>query len=131
MSDFAKFSLESAQALFEINKLEESVALTYFSIYNILLALLFKTGIKSENHTASIILLKEIFDIDNEYIMFAKKERIDKQYYVDFKVTKDQVSDMLEKAEDFNKILFDFIAKIHNEDIKTYREKSKEIVGLD
>jgi len=40
------------------------------------LALLFKVGIKSENHTASILLLKELFGLDNSKILNAKKERM-------------------------------------------------------
>ena len=55
-------NLMSAKILSENNKLEESVGLAYYSMYNQLLALLSKIGIKSENHSASIILLKELFD---------------------------------------------------------------------
>ena len=74
-------NLISAKILLENNKLEESVSLVYYSMYHMLTALLFKVGIKCENHSASIILLKELFSIDNSGIFFAKKERVDKQYY--------------------------------------------------
>jgi uncharacterized protein (UPF0332 family) len=120
-------NLVSAKILLDNNRLEESVSLVYYSMYHLVTALLFKVGIKSENHTVSIILLKEIFGIDNKYIQEAKKERIDKQYYVDFTITKDEVIDSLKKAEIFNNKIIDFISKINNEDINKYRIKYNEI----
>ena len=51
-------NLVSAKILLKSNMLEESVSLAYYSMYHILIALLFYVGIKSENHTASIVLLK-------------------------------------------------------------------------
>ncbi len=119
-------SLISAKILLENQRLEEATALSYYSMYHILTALLFKIGIKSENHSASIILLKEIFEINNLKIQEAKKERIDKQYYVDFNVTKEEIESAIEQAEDFNQNLLDFIKKLTNEDIKKYRNKFEE-----
>src|SRR3989338_7630546 len=77
-------NLISAKILLSNERLEESVSLAYYSMYHLLNALLIKVGIKSENHTASIILLKLLFGIDNKDIYESKKERIDKQYYIDF-----------------------------------------------
>lgn len=122
-------NLDSAKILLENDKLEESVALTYYSMYNIATALFFKTGIKCENHSALIILLKEIFEIDNSSISYAKKERIDKQYYADFEITKEEVNEAIKSAEDFSSILTDFISKMNNSDIEKYREKFKEIIN--
>jgi uncharacterized protein (UPF0332 family) len=93
-----------------------------------LTALLFKIGIKCENHSASIILLKDLFGIDNKDIFSAKKERIDKQYYTDFKITKQDIVESIESAERFNKGLIDFISKLNNQDIKEYREKLMKII---
>ena len=118
-------NLDSAKILLESDKLEESVALAYYGMYNLLISLLFKTGIKCENHTGAIILLKEIFSIDNKDLLFAKKERVDKQYYVDFHITKAEVIEMIKIAEDFNKELYDFIAKLSNQKINEYLEKNK------
>ena len=88
-------NLISSKILFENNQLEESISLSYYSMYHILTALLFKTGIKSENHSASIKLLKDVFDLDNLEIKKAKKERIDKQYYVDFNITKQETKNSI------------------------------------
>ncbi|MBN1645360.1 HEPN domain-containing protein [Candidatus Woesearchaeota archaeon] len=68
-------NLISSKILLKNERLEEAVSLAYYSMYHILAALLFKIGIKRENHSASIILLKEIFDINNKEIAFAKKEK--------------------------------------------------------
>ena len=107
-------NLISAKILLENNKLEESVSLVYYSMYHILTALLFKVGIKCENHSASIILLKELFSIDNSNIFFAKKERIDKQYYIDFNISKQEILEAIRIAEDFNKKLLKFTTKLDN-----------------
>ena len=120
-------NLVSAKILLESNRLEEAVALAYYSMYHILIALLFKVGIKSENHSASIILLEDIFKIDSSDISFAKKERIDKQYYISFRITKEEVSDSIIKAEIFNNKLLDFISKLTNKDIDLYRNKFGEL----
>ena len=95
--------LESAKILLNSKKLEECVSMSYYGMYHGLLALLFKCGIKSENHSASILLLKEVFNEDNlaKEISFGKKERIDKQYYTDFKLTKQDCEDMIKKSENF------------------------------
>jgi len=116
-------NLISAKILLENDRLEESVSLSYYSMYHLLTALLFKVGIKCENHSASIILLKELFSSNNELISFAKKERIDKQYYTDFKITKNEVAEAVKIAEDFNKELLDFISKLNNKQIEEYREE--------
>ncbi len=121
-------NIVSAKILLQNNKLEEAVGLIYYSMYHMLTALLFKTGIKSENHSASIILLKKIFEIDNSNINFAKKERVDKQYYTDFTITKKEIIESIEEADDFNKFLFDFISKLDNEKIEDYRARFQDIV---
>ena len=116
-------NLVSAKILLKSNMLEESVSLAYYSMYHILIALLFYVGIKSENHTASIVLLKEVFNIDNFSIKEAKKERIDKQYYTGFEIKRKDVEDTIEKAENFISEMIDFISKVNNEDIREYRKR--------
>lgn len=121
-------NLISAKILLENNRLEESVSLAYYSMYHILTALFSVTGIKCENHTASIILLKDIFDIDNKEISFAKSERIDKQYYTNFNISKKDVIETIQKAEIFRKKLFDFISKLDIEKINAYKFKFNELL---
>ena len=122
-------NLISSKILFENNRFEESVSMAYYSMYNLLNALLFKVGIKCENHSGAIILLKELFNLDNSKLSFAKKERIDKQYYVDFNVTKEQVLETIKIAEENNKEIMDFIAKLKNKEINEYRNKFLKILG--
>lgn len=122
----SKSNLIAAKILLENDMLEEAVSLAYYSMYHMITVLLCKTGIKCENHTASIILLKMIFHIDNSKILQAKKERIDKQYYIDFKITKAEVKETIKTAETFRNQLIDFIAKTNNEDIQKYRKELKE-----
>ena len=123
-------NLASSKILLENEKLEESISLAYYIMYNILTSLLFKIGIKSTNHSGGIILLKEIFGIDNSKIEFAKKERIDKQYYADFKITKKDAEDMIKTAEGFNAVLREFIDNLNNEDIERYGDNLREILEI-
>jgi len=123
-------SLASAKILFDNEKLEESIALSYYSMYNMLTALLFKAGIKCENHSGTIILMKEVFNLNNSDISTAKSERVDKQYYTDFHITKEEVKDAIKNAENFNSELLDFISKVNNKDIANYRKIFKELIYL-
>ena len=118
--------LSSAKILFKINKLKETTQLLYFSAYYSLLALLFRIGIKSENHLASAILLKEIFNINNDFILFFRKKRIS-TYYSDFEIEKKNLKELIEKTEDFNDDLLHFISKLNNKDINLYRIKFKSL----
>jgi uncharacterized protein (UPF0332 family) len=109
--------------LIDNDKLEEAVSLAYYSMYHSVIALLFKVGIKSENHTGSIMLLIELFGLDNSKIQNAKKERIDKQYYVDFSINKLEVEETIKDAEDFNSKIYDFIEKLTNDKKEEFRER--------
>ena len=120
-----KSSLLRAEKDFEDKDLLWSTVAIYYAEYYALYSFLQRIGIKCENHSASIILLKELFSIDNSGIFFAKEERVDKQYYTDFNITKQEILEAIRIAENFNKRLLDFISKLDNQKIKEYREKFK------
>jgi uncharacterized protein (UPF0332 family) len=122
---------ESAKILLESEKLEESVSMAYYSMYHALTALLFKCGIKCENHVASILLLKVLFnDGLAKEISFAKKERIDKQYYTDFDLTKKDCEDMVRKAESFIIEIKKLAKGLNGEKINLLKEKLKSILEI-
>ena len=123
-------SLSSSKTLLEVGNLEDSVALAYYAMYHCLLALFFKIGLKCENHSAAIIFLQKLFNKDNSSISKAKSERVDKQYYVDFSVSKEETNEAITSAEDFIAEINDFISKLNNKDIENYRNNTKEIVGM-
>ncbi|MEK6823913.1 MAG: HEPN domain-containing protein [Nanoarchaeota archaeon] len=112
----------SSKMLFKDNRLKESTQLIYFSVYYSILALLFKVGVKSENHLGSIILLKELFSLDNLFVLMLQKKRVG-TYYPDFELEKQELNGLIQKAEEFNLNLLDFISKLTNEQIKIYRNK--------
>ena len=117
-------SLSSAKALMKIGNLKDAVALAYYSMYHSLLAALFKIGIKCENHAAAIILLKEVFNIENTTISKAKSERVDKQYYVDFEVNKEETENAIKTAEEFISEMNNLIATLNEEKIKELHKKA-------
>jgi len=130
--DKAEKSLKSARILLENELYENSVSMSYYTMYNSLTALLFKTGIKCENHAGSIILFRRLFRKDSLYrtISFAKKERVDKQYYVDFKLTAESARDLLEKAERFLVEMKFIIANIRTSAINEIRNRLKIMIRV-
>lgn len=104
--------------------------MAYYGMYHSLLALLFKCGIKCENHAASILLLKEVFNENNlvKEISFAKKERIDKQYYTDFELTKQDCEDMVKKAENFIIEIKKIIKDLNEEKISQLRSELNSVL---
>jgi uncharacterized protein (UPF0332 family) len=123
--------LKSAKLLLENDLFENSVSMTYYAMYNSLTALLFKTGVKCENHSGSIILLGRLFGRRDLYrvISFAKKERIDKQYYVDLALTKQSAEDLLRKAESFLVNIKLMMKNLKNEDIEKARNRFSRMTG--
>ena len=76
--------LKSAKILLREAIYENSIINSYYAMYNCILALFFKCGIKCESHTGSIIVLREVFNLIKlaKLLEEAKKLRIDSQYYV-------------------------------------------------
>jgi uncharacterized protein (UPF0332 family) len=120
--------LKSAKLLLQNNLFENSIGLSYYAMYNLLLALLFRTGIKCENHGASILLLKLLFEEEDlsKLISDAKKERIDKQYYVTTEkndITKEVAGELLNNAEDFVLKIKVVMKNLNNDSIEEVRGK--------
>ncbi len=127
--------LKSAKILFSSQLYENSISEAYYCMYNSLLSLLFKIGIKSENHSASISLFDKLIEDDClvKIISWAKEERIDKQYYVEthqiVKVTKESCNEMILKAEDFLVKMKLLINELNNEKINSARDYFVKLLG--
>ena len=120
--------LKSSRILFQSQLYENSISEAYYCMYNSLLSLLFKIGIKSENHSASVILFDKLFNRPDltKIVSWAKEERIDKQYYVEtqqiIKATKESCNEMILKAEDFLIKMKLLINEISSEKIDSAKE---------
>jgi len=126
--------LKSAKLLLQNNLYENSIGMSYYAMYNLLIALLFKIGIKCENHGGSILLLKLLFDEKDlsKLISNAKKERINKQYYVTTKrdkATKEDTQKLITNAEDFIVKMKLFIKNLNNEFIEEVRKNFDILIG--
>jgi len=124
--------LKSAKLLLQNNLFENSIGMSYYAMYNLLLALLFRVGIKCENHSGSILLLNLLFEEIYFYklISDAKKERIDKQYYVTTEkdeITKEIADELLNNAEDFVLKIKVVIKNLSNDSIEELRERLETI----
>jgi uncharacterized protein (UPF0332 family) len=129
----AEDCFKSAKILHENRLYENSVIQSYFCMYNSLLAKLFKIGIKSENHSASIILLKELLNEGELYkiISSAKERRIDKQYYIETsessKLNEGSSKEMIIKAEEFLLKMKMLLNSMNNDKINNLRKSFQEI----
>jgi uncharacterized protein (UPF0332 family) len=94
-------SLRASKILLKQELLEESTTMSYYSMYHKATALLMLLGIKCENHNATILILKEVLNLDTKDFSDAKDERIDKQYYTDSKTKKQDATNLIKKAELF------------------------------
>jgi len=130
----AENCLKSARILFRNQLYENSTSEAYYCMYNSLLSLLFKIWIKSENHSASIILFKRLFMNEEllKIISWAKKERIDKQYYVETQqatdVTKESCNKMILKSEYFLIKMKLLIKELSNEEVNSVRNSFTELL---
>ena len=62
-------------------------------------------------------------------IATAKRDRIDKQYYVDFAITAEEVRDSIGEAEIFCAELLDFMERLHQGEISRLREETVRLLG--
>lgn len=100
--------------------------ISYYSCYNIIQAILFKIGIKSEIHECSIEFLK-FFDYFNKEDIFLieklKKNRIDSQYYL-------KEIDLTNKIQVFNFIIKAkiFFYELNSNEINAIRKKIQSLI---
>lgn len=121
--------LSSALLLMDHERFEESISLTYYSMYYMVLALFSRIGLSCKNHTASIFLLREVFGIDDVALSAAKRERVDKQYYVDRHVSREEVGALLATAEEFIDMVIERLESLDEDKVRGYRERTARVLG--
>ncbi|MBN1376957.1 HEPN domain-containing protein [Candidatus Woesearchaeota archaeon] len=122
-------SLKSAHILIKNNLYEDSVSKSYYAIYYCLLALLFRTGIKCENHTASIIIFKELFDKNtSSKINPIKKTRINTDYSVENEPGSEETKRLYKEAENIILDMKIILNNINETKINKIREDFKKLI---
>jgi uncharacterized protein (UPF0332 family) len=121
--------LRSAKILLENELFDNSIQMSYYAMYNALLALLFRCGIKSENHAGTILLFKELFGRKElfDIISEAKEGRIETQYYVTSDQSREPARAMQSDAEEFLIQIKLILAKLNEEDIRRARKEFETI----
>ena len=125
---------EVANLAFNNGYFESAITQSYYSMYNNVLSLFFKCGIKCENHSAAAILLKEFFNKKDLSLIFskAKEERIDKQYYItpsqNNPITNESAKEMISISMIFNPQITAFKNDLKLEEIKKIRDKIRNIL---
>jgi len=127
--DKSESHLHSGKILIDQGKFDEPIEMAYFSMYYMVLALLFRVGIKSKNHSASIILMDVVFDIDDDDLWKAKDEREDKQYFIDPNISREDAEEMMRLAERFNSEMHDTLERLNSERVSDHRSRLKELLG--
>ncbi len=112
---------------------ENAISEAYYSIYNAVLALFYKCGIKCENHSAAVLLIKDLFVLNTLHPIFSqfKKERIDNQYYTPIlnaePVTKEKCDELLKTAQNFTLAIRTEMEKFTLEEIDKVRINFKKL----
>jgi hypothetical protein len=76
-----------------------------------------------------MMLLQDVFGMDGSILSTAKRERVDKQYYIDFTITKDEVTDLIARAEWFNSLLLDMVDRANTNGILDARERVERLLS--
>ncbi len=105
-------SLKAAKILRREELPEEATTMAYYAMYHQALALLFSTGIKSENHAATAILLAELFVVDGDALAAARRTRVKTQYYADAEMTRAKAETLIREAETFTTGIRDRIDRL-------------------
>jgi len=103
--------------------------MAYYSMYHAMTALLFRAGIRCENHTGAIMLLDELFGMDITSLDEAKRMRVDTQYYVDRALTLEDVEELIRVAGEFHDLVHDRIDRITMEEIAKVRKMLERMIG--
>jgi len=125
--------IQVAKLAYKAGIYENAVSESYYSIYNTVMSLFYKCGIKCENHSGAVMLLKDIFNLNELYIIFSefKKDRIDNQYYIPIlntePINKEKCNERIKTAQRFNVELRAYIGKITIQEIGNIRNKFEEI----
>ena len=103
--------------------------MAYYSMYHAMTALLFRAGIRCENHAGAIMLLEELFGMDISALDEAKRMRVDTQYYVDRALTMEDVEELIRVAGDFHDRVHDRIDRITMEEITKVLKMLEWMIG--
>lgn len=133
---------KAKNALNATNKLESNaewqISTIYYSMYYSIYALVTKTGLKSENHSCSIQIIKELFKeyfLKKEILLLeeAQKYRIDAQYYVDRMIEEKEIKKLIKKSIAFNLKCREISITLNEEIVKKIREeyivKTKKLIS--
>jgi uncharacterized protein (UPF0332 family) len=132
--DKSENCIRSAKLLLQNKLHENSIAISYYAMYDSLSALLAKAGIKCESHAGSIFILGSIFEKADlsKAIHKAKRKRVDKQYYVSTEKDAElegTAKGMFLGAESFVVEMKLLINSMNTERTRAIRDKLRGVLG--
>ncbi len=117
--------LKASKIMIKTKLFPQSITHSYYSMYLSTQSLLFLCGIKCEDSKASIIILKEIFEININNIKKVRDERIQVQYYRKADIDEKQANSLMQIAEDFLIEIKNFSNDLNKENKQKYKLKLK------
>ncbi len=121
--NLAKSSLRRAEVMLKENDLLWSTVMLYYAEYYALYAFLVRIGVKCENHSCSILLVKHLLGADKIATIEAHKERrIDAQYYLKIS-SGEEIRKMFQEAKFFISFFDDLISQIGQTKLTSFRNK--------
>ena len=125
--------LQVAKLAYGAGIYENAVAEAYYSLYNTVMSLFFMCGIKCENHSGAVILIKSLFHLEKQHDVFSefKKDRIDNQYYIPIldsePINKEKCDERINTAQKFNLELRTYMGNLTILEINTIRQNFEQI----
>lgn len=125
--------LQVANLAYNAGIYENAVSEAYYSIYNSVLSLFYKCGIKCENHSGAAILIRKLFHLEELYNLFSefKKDRIDNQYYIPIigteSINKEKCNERIKTAQEFNAKIISYSDNLKIKEINIIRKSFEEI----
>ncbi|MFH1455343.1 MAG: HEPN domain-containing protein [archaeon] len=122
----SKSSLERAEKDFKDDDLLWATVIIYYADYYALYSFLQKIGVKCENHSCSIEVVKTMLGKEQvKTIEKHKDKRIDAQYYMKIDKQK-EVAQMLQECKTFVAEFDQIVENLSEKDIKNFRKDLKE-----
>lgn len=123
--------IKASELLIKNGLYENSISDSYYAIYNSIIALLRKVGIKCENHAVSISLLETLFSetVLRDLANRAKDARIESQYEIDVSVTKSNAVELQSHAENFVNAIRLISRRLTSEKSERIRQKLGKLIG--
>jgi len=132
-SAYLKKAEEAMEAMHSVSSFDWKISTGYYSLYFSLYSVLMKIGIKSENHTCTIEIMRELlteyFSPDEcEMIEKARRARVETQYYVTRSVSETFTATLSKRVPRFLVTCRSTVDRLDEKQVQTLRKRLIELI---